>query len=107
MALEKNGEFVNGKHISLRIPNTLWKMIEDDKTENTSINELIYNIILTHYTKIDQSITLENLDVISKQIANAINDDFSEKNNEGLLVESYLQIIRSKILKELSKASKN
>ena len=38
---------------------------------------------------------------IAEKIANEVLGDTSEKNNNGLLLESWLQIIRSKILKHI------
>lgn len=46
---------------------------------------------------------LQAFDEIAEKIANEVLGDTSEKNNNGLLLEAYLQILRSKVLKEIER----
>ena len=48
-----------------------------------------------------KNLELDDFDIFAEQIANAVFNDSSTKNNKGLLLESYLEILRSKILKKM------
>lgn len=101
MGLEKNGEFVNGKQISIRVTESLYNQMLKDKAENTSLNEVIYRILLNHFEGTNKDFDFEEINVFSRQLAKKIYIDYSQSNNNGLLLESWLQIIRSKILKHI------
>lgn len=100
MGLEKNGEFVNGKQISIRVTEALYNQMLKDKAENTSLNEVIYRILLNHFEE-NKDFDFEEINVFSRQLAKKIYVDYSQSNNNALLLESWLQIIRSKILKQI------
>lgn len=101
MGFKKSGEIVNGKQISIRVPESLYDHLLENKNENTSINEVVYKVLVNHYMGEEQQLDFEKIDAFAHQLALKIYVDYSQLNNNGLLLESWLQIIRSKILKHI------
>lgn len=103
MALNKEENVVKEcKDLRLRVPNKVYEMILKDVGENESINQVVYEILANHYLEIPEDLSFARMDIFAEQIAKEVNKDFSICNNQDLLIESYLQILRSKILKKVN-----